>query len=45
MCFSLYLGIGCGAGGRGAPNGVVHNLLMQLFSLYGSKIEVSETFF
>ena len=26
-------------------NGPLHNLLMQFFSLYGSKIEVSETYF
>ena len=25
--------------------GLAHNLLMQLFSLYSSKIEVSETYF
>ena len=25
--------------------GLVHNLLMRFFSLYSSKIEVSETFF
>ena len=38
MCFSPYLGVGCG--GRGFQTGLVHNLLMQLFSLYSSKIEV-----
>ena len=33
-----------GGGGRGgSPNGPVHNLLMQCFTLYGSKIKVSET--
>ena len=31
-------------GGGGAPRGLVHNLLMQFFSLYRSKIEVSETY-
>ena len=30
-------------GGVGSPKGLVHNLLMQFFSLYSSKIEVSET--
>ena len=31
----------------GGANGVVHNLLLQLFTLYmcSSKVEVSETFF
>ena len=32
-------------GGRGSPKGLVHNLLMQLFTLGSSKIEVSETCF
>ena len=41
MCFSLYLGIGCGGGG-GAPKGLVHNLLIQFFTLGSSKIEASE---
>ena len=36
MCFSLYLGIGCGGGG-GQP-GLVHNLVMQCFTLGSSKI-------
>ena len=44
MCFSLYLGIGPGGRGRGASKGWVHNLLMQLFSVNSSKIEVSETY-
>ena len=39
MFFTLF---GYRAGG-GSPKGLVHNLLMQLFSLYRSKIEVSET--
>ena len=45
MCFSLYLGIGCGGGGGGSPKGLVHNLLMQFFTLGSSKIEVFETYF
>ena len=28
-----------------SPKGLVHNLLMQFFSLYSSKIEVSATYF
>ena len=45
MCFSPYLGIWCvrGRGGGGGGNGLVHNLLVQFFTLYSSKIEVSET--
>ena len=43
MCFSPYLGIGCRGGG--SPKGLVHNLLMQLFTLGGSKIEVFEAYF
>ena len=42
-CFSPYLGIGCGVGGP--PKGLVHNLLMQLFTLVSSKIEVFKTGF
>ena len=34
-----------GGGGGGAPKGLVHNLLMQLFTLGSSKIEVFETCF
>ena len=34
----------CVGGGGGAPNGVAHKLLMQFFTLYSSKIEVSETY-
>ena len=41
MYFSPYLGIGCGVGG--SPKGLVHNLLVQLFTLDSSKIELSET--
>ena len=44
MCFSLYLGIGC-ARGRGSPKGLVHNVLMQLFTLDSSKTPVFETCF
>ena len=44
MCFSPYLGIGCGGGGGGAPKGLVHNLLIQIFTLCSSKIEVFETY-
>ena len=44
MCLSPYLGIGC-RGGGGGQTGLVHNLLMQFFSFYSSKIEVSETYF
>ena len=48
MCFSPYLGIGRrggggGGGGGGSPKGLVHNLLMQFFTLGSSKIEVFET--
>ena len=32
-------------GGGGSPKGLVHNLLMRVFSLYSSKIEVSENHF
>ena len=45
MCFSPYLGIGCGGGGGGSPQGLVHNLLMQSFTLGSSKIKVFETYF
>ena len=31
--------------GGGSPNGVVHNLLMQFFTLYSSKIEVFRNLF
>ena len=42
MCFSPYLGIRRGGGG---PKGLVHNLLVQLFTLGSSNIEVFETYF
>ena len=32
-------------GGGGSPKGLVHNLLMQFFTLGSSKIEVFETCF
>ena len=32
-------------GGGGSPNGLVHNLLMQFFTLGSSKIELFETYF
>ena len=34
-----------GLGGGESPKGLVHNLLMQFFTLGSSKIEVSETYF
>ena len=41
--FTLF---GCWVWGRGvSPNGLVHNLLMQFFTTYSSKIEVAETYF
>ena len=43
MHFSPYLG--SGPGGGGGPKGLVHNLLMQFFTLDSSKIKVFETFF
>ena len=48
-CFLPYLGIRCGGGGggggQGSPKGLVHNLLLQFFTLGSSKIEVFETYF
>ena len=43
MCFSPYLGIG--RTGGVSPKGLVHNLLMQFFTLGSSKIEGFETCF
>ena len=43
LCFSPYLGILYGGGG--GQIGLVHNLLMQLFTLDSSKIGVFETYF
>ena len=46
MCFLPDLAFGCVCvGGGGSPNGVVHNLPLQFFTLGSSKIEVSETCF
>ena len=46
MCFSPYLGSGrAGGGGGGSPKGLVHNVLMQFFTLGSSKIEAFETYF
>ena len=46
MFFLPYLGIGCVCGGGGgAPDRLAHNLLIQFFTLYSSRIEVSETLF
>ena len=42
--FGYWAGRGGGAGGEGGQTGLVHNLLIQFFSLYSSKIEVSETY-
>ena len=39
------LGPGGGGGGGGAPKGLVHNMLMQLFTLGCPKMEVFETCF
>ena len=44
MCFSPHLGIRSGGGG-GPPKGLVHNLLMQFFTIGSSKIEVFKTYF
>ena len=43
-CFSPDLGIRS-VGGGGVPKGLVHNLLMQFFTVESSKIEASETCF
>ena len=42
MCFSPYWGIGRTGGGGGAIKGLVHNLLLQLFTPVSSKIEFFE---
>ena len=42
--FPLF-GYWVGGGGGGVPKGLVHNLLMQFFTLGSSKIEVSDTVF
>ena len=50
-CFRLYLRVfhpvgvlGARVGG-GASKGLVHNVLLQLFTLGSSKVEVFETYF
>ena len=40
MFFTLFWYWPHGGGGGGAPKGLAHNLLMRLFSLDSSKIEV-----
>ena len=45
VCFSLYLGIGCGRGGGVSPKGLVHNLLMQFFTLSRSELTFSKRIF
>ena len=46
MFFTQFWVLGPGGrGGGGAPKGLVHNLLMQFFTLDSSKIEVFETCF
>ena len=48
MFFTLFWVFGYylrGGGGGGAPKGLVHNLLMQFFTLDSSKVEVFETCF
>ena len=42
MIFTLF---GYWAARGGSPKGLVHNLLMQFFTLGSSKIEVFETYF
>ena len=42
MLFTLF---GYWVGGGGSPKGLVHNLLMQFFTLDSSRIEVFETCF
>ena len=42
--FAYCVGRG-GGGGGGSPKGLLHNLLMQFFTLDCSKIEVLETYF
>ena len=45
MCFVPYLGILCGGRGEVSPKGLVHNRVVQFFTLGNSKIEAFETFF
>ena len=42
MFFTLF---GYWVGGGGSPKGLVHNLLMQFFTVDSSKMEVFKTFF
>ena len=42
---TVALGSGGWSGGGGVPKGLVHNPLMQFFTLGSSKIEVLETCF
>ena len=44
MFFTLF-GYWVRGGGGGSPQGLVHNLLMQSFTLGSSKIKVFETYF
>ena len=43
--FGYWVGGRAGGGGGGAPKGLVHSLLMQLFTLDSSKMEVFKTCF
>ena len=43
MCFFTLFGYWYGGGG--SHKGLVHNLVMQFFTLNSSKIEVFETYF
>ena len=45
MFFTLFGNQVRGGGRRESPKGLVHNLLVQLFTLGSSKIEVFETCF
>ena len=45
MCFSRLGARGGGGSPGGSPKGLVHNLLLQFFTLGSSKIEVFETSF
>ena len=45
MFFTLFgIRSRAGGGGGGAPKGLIHNPLMQFFTLGSSKIEVFETY-
>ena len=44
MFFTLF-GSSVRGGGGGSPKGLVHNLLMQFFTMGSSKIEVFKTCF